>query len=559
MDENEEFEDATEEVFNSNVMMSAIKTVDASQHLFYQNKFTESHDLIDDLANESLYHAHGMTALSVLEALMTFKDEDFKKAIACADITLKLSDQLAKESLGAKLRGTFDSGRYKNWSDERVHAILVRAEALVFKTAVSVMSSGTDIFAIANACLSIRESYKTLEQCQKILKLKKWDSEELKYEFENGIKFGLGVYMLYLSILPGKILTILEWIGFKGDKDGGLDLLYQAAESGTCRSIMSIWFSMAYHYIFQFQFGAVGEINGIDIAKTNQHLAFVSKSFPDGVIIRFNQGKRAQIEGDLHKAIQFFTPVEVGWTNFSHFCYWDLYWSHGMSGNFKEAADFAAKLVKESAWSPAIYTWMQAVALIALNDSQASTKAKELLNSVEGLRQKIGGKSIPDEKFAGKKALNYSNGKTKMIFGFLEAAYWFNYLKVGNKNPNIARFWLQHIQARESELDENSEESGVARLLKANIYNQLGRYVEAAAEAQIILKLFPKPKNEPQLCPSALFELGNSFRLQGKSDDALKCFDRARSDYTKYPFEHRLHFRCHTFKQLIQSNKESTF
>ena len=123
--------------------------------------------------------------------------------------------------MGAKLRGTFDSGRYKNWSDERVHAILglerysigliclawyisdhqidwlclsikVRAEALVFKTAVSVMSSGTDIFAIANACLSIRESYKTLEQCQKILKLKKWDSEELKYEFENGIKFGLG-------------------------------------------------------------------------------------------------------------------------------------------------------------------------------------------------------------------------------------------------------------------------------------------------------------------------------------------------------------------------------
>ena len=71
------------------------------------------------------------------------------------------------------------------------------------------------------------------------------------------------------------------------------------------------------------------------------------------------------------------------------------------------------------------------------------------------------------------------------------------------------------FQARENELDENSEDYGIARLLKANIYNQLGRYVEAAAEAQIILKLFPKPKNEPQLCPSALFELGNSFRLQG--------------------------------------------
>ena len=85
-------------------------------------------------------------------------------------------------------------------------SVQVRAEALVFKTAVSVMSSGTDIFAIANACLSIRESYKTLEQCQKILKLKKWDSEELKYEFENGIKFGLGKQMR----LIGFVLFILR-------------------------------------------------------------------------------------------------------------------------------------------------------------------------------------------------------------------------------------------------------------------------------------------------------------------------------------------------------------
>ena len=74
-----------------------------------------------------------------------------------------------------------------------------------------------------------------------------------------------------------------------------------------------------------------------------------------------------------------------------------------------------------------------------------------------------------------------------------------------------------NIKTRESELEESSEDYGIARLLKANLYNQLGRFVEAAAEAQIVLKLFPKPKNEPQLCPSALFELGNSFRLQGKS------------------------------------------
>ena len=76
----------------------------------------------------------------------------------------------------------------------------------------------------------------------------------------------------------------------------------------------------------------------------------------------------------------------------------------------------------------------------------AKKKAEELLQSVEGLRQKIGGKSIPDEKFAGKKAMNYAKGVSKMPFAFMEAAYWFNYLKVGNGDKRHAGFWLDFLE-----------------------------------------------------------------------------------------------------------------
>ena len=76
--------------------MKAISTVDASQHLFYQNKFKESHGILEPRSKESVYHAHGLTAIATLEALMTFKPDDFKKALDCADRTLKLSDQLTK-------------------------------------------------------------------------------------------------------------------------------------------------------------------------------------------------------------------------------------------------------------------------------------------------------------------------------------------------------------------------------------------------------------------------------------------------------------------------------
>ena len=112
-----------------------------------------------------------------------------------------------------------------------------------------------------------------------------------------------------------------------------------------------------------------------------------------------------------------------------------------------------------------------------------------------------------------------------MLFGFLEAAYYFNYLKIGNNNQKIAKFWLQFIRDREGELEGDHEDIGICHVLKANILTQLGRYIESAAEAQIALKLFPKPKLEPQIPPCAMFELGNSLRLQGKYFGPLSVFE----------------------------------
>ena len=41
----------------------------------------------------------------------------------------------------------------------------------------------------------------------------------------------------------------------------------------------------------QYQFGVVGEIEGIDISNCKKHLETISKEFPDGVLVRYAQGK----------------------------------------------------------------------------------------------------------------------------------------------------------------------------------------------------------------------------------------------------------------------------
>ena len=61
--------------------------------------------------------------------MMTFAPGDFEHAIETAEITLKNSDLMSKDSLAARINGNFvDRTRY--WSDERVHAYLVRAESI---------------------------------------------------------------------------------------------------------------------------------------------------------------------------------------------------------------------------------------------------------------------------------------------------------------------------------------------------------------------------------------------------------------------------------------------
>ena len=80
-------------------------------------------------------------------------------------------------------------------------------------------------------------------------------------------------------------------------------MLYEAANTDTCRMLFSKWFPMAYHYIFQFQFGTVGERSGMSIKQSKIHLCEIALMFPQGVLIRFMQGKQCQVEGKIAKAI----------------------------------------------------------------------------------------------------------------------------------------------------------------------------------------------------------------------------------------------------------------
>ena len=116
----DDFFDANDEIVDENEMVGDIATANLAQHLFMQNKFDESKELVNpedkdgfslwDLYKKiyllyrsfwnlvkHMYHHHARTTLSILEALMTFSPDDFAIAIETAEETMRESAVLSKE------------------------------------------------------------------------------------------------------------------------------------------------------------------------------------------------------------------------------------------------------------------------------------------------------------------------------------------------------------------------------------------------------------------------------------------------------------------------------
>ena len=72
-----------------------------------------------------------------------------------------------------------------------------------------------------------------------------------------------------MSLLPPKILKIMEWIGFSGDGSDAIVKLNECADSKTLRSAIAVMTPWSYYYIFEFQFGSVCEKEGVDIQKVD--------------------------------------------------------------------------------------------------------------------------------------------------------------------------------------------------------------------------------------------------------------------------------------------------
>uniref|UniRef100_W5N1Q8 Tetratricopeptide repeat protein 39B n=1 Tax=Lepisosteus oculatus TaxID=7918 RepID=W5N1Q8_LEPOC len=548
----------------------ALEECSIALNLFLNNKFSEALDRLRPWAKESMYHALGYSTILVMQAAMTFEHQDIQRGISTMKDALHTCQRFRKKNTVVEsISNLVTKQASEQLKEEEMHAEICYAECLLQKAALTFVQDENMINFIKGG-LKIRTSYQIYKECQQLLNMTQdLDSKNETYsQFEGGVKLGIGAFNLMLSLLPGRILRLLEFIGFSGNREFGLSQLREGAATHSLRAVLCVLTLLMYHTYVSLILGT-GEGN---LVEAEALLEPYLDKFPNGSIILFYAARIAVLKGNFERAevkFQECIASQQEWKQIHHLCYWELMWSHSFQRQWLEAYRYADLLCKESKWSKAIYMFQKAAILSMLPDDEVKKTGEnivELFRQVEGLKQRIAGKSIPTEKFAVRKARRYlPSNPVKLVVPALEMMYVWNGFTIVGKRADLTEGLLITIEKAEEQLrcdpnptEYHPDDQCLVQMLKGLCLKHLGRLMQSELCFTQVVASEKMIRYDHYLVPFSLYELGLLYKQQGDFQKAIRFIENAKLNYKDYSMESRLHFRIHAALNSLKSSPATT-
>ncbi|XP_053195992.1 tetratricopeptide repeat protein 39B-like [Scomber japonicus] len=503
-----------------------------------------------------MYHAMGYSSILVMQAGMTFDPKDMDAAMTSLRESLLTCQRFRKKTgIVETLSNLWYRQPADRLTEEEMHAELCYAEVLLQKAALTFLDES--IIGFIKGGMRIRSSYQIYKECQAMINVTN-EVDTLRsthIHFRGGVNMGIGSFNLMLSLLPSRVLRLMEFLGFSGDQELGLSELREGAASDSLRSILSTLTLLMFHLYISVILGT-GEGN---LTESEALLAPYIEKFPNGALILFYIARIALLKGNFTFAQEKFLAcidAQEEWRQIHHLCYWELMWAYSFEQNWREAYRYADRLCKESKWSQAVYVFQKAAILSMLSEEevkQLGENVVELFRQVDGLRLKIAGKSIPTEKFAAKKAQRYSSSNpVKLVVPALEMMYVWNGFTIVGKRPELTESILSTLEKAEEQLKDDPNPSEyhlddqcVVQLLKGLCLRHLGRLVQAELCFNQVISSENYIKYDDYLVPYTMYELGLLHKQKGNIEKAIAVIEDAKTNFKDYSMESRLHFRIH--------------
>ncbi|XP_025408940.1 tetratricopeptide repeat protein 39B-like isoform X2 [Sipha flava] len=460
---------------------------------------------------------------------------------------------------------------------DELHAELCFAEALLLRALLTFIEDET-LVSFIRAGIKIRSCYNSYKECNVILNSRTWSESEKSYKdhFESGVRLGIGAFNLMISLLPSKIIKLLEFIGFSGSKEQGLSELqscYQVTLG--LRHVLCVLTLLTYNLVVIYVFSQEeGDLEFCDIA-LRQQLAL----YPNGAWFLYLKGRLEFMRGNIEEAHKWYiasVDSQNSWPQFHHICYWELCWANCVALNWKTAEVYATKLSEQSKWSRTTYNYQRACIMLmrgynCLSRDELNT-VNQLMADVPKYKQRIAGKSLPMEKFAVKKSQRFTNQNNRLFLPAIELLYLWNLFNVFGKRKSLYDNLYRLIDKNTKDLERNPGQYGseyeydnkaLGFLLKGVCLRIMNSPLHAEECLKSVVSMEKRIKEDRYLVPYAHVELAFLYKSKGNLEKAAHYLETAKKNYSGYSLETRLHFQIHwawttlnEYKAKIANNKD---
>ncbi|XP_064652749.1 tetratricopeptide repeat protein 39C-like isoform X2 [Lineus longissimus] len=560
-------------------------------YMLLNNGMGEATELFRKYKHGSPLLSFGDSFVTFMRGIMTFEEEQLSEAKKSLQETEKRCD--IHSGFFHSMKSTFSLKKPEKpvfSLEERLQRTIIVADCLHFQSFLTFLNQ--DVPSFIKGGWTMRKAWKTYEKTYK--EINKLYENAKKYERmrhtnssgamngNNGVKiqrnfslpdaetmakmeeeadqslsiqtlerllgsvsFGYGLLLLVMSCVPPKILKIIEFLGFEGDREAGVQALEFSSNSTDMKAPFATLSLLWYHTLLRSFFSLDG---GNILAGTEEASALLEKSeanFPNAALFLFFKARVLRLKSEVEDALMTYNmalEAAADQREIQLICVYEIGWGCLMKLSWKEALDCFHRLKEESRWSKSYYAYLTGLCHGALGDLNA---AHNIFKEVPGLVKR---KNNQIEDFVTKKSERLKKSppnQDQIVMLGLEVLYLWNAL------PTCTPEYLHAMLTECNNLKDKSY-FHLRALVEGGIQKQLGNEEAAITLLEEAIALQSHHKDDGHVTPFAWFELGTLYASNPQTmQKGKECLTRAKDKYKDYDFENRLHTRLHAaIKQI---------
>jgi tetratricopeptide (TPR) repeat protein len=397
---------------------------------------------------------------------------------------------------------------------------------------------------------NLRKSWKAYESLLKFVEkedMKAQDNDPatiIHKDLHQSILLGVGMFYYMLSVLPPTMTKVLEFIGFKKNRELGIEYMdYVACERGL-RSGSCI-FMLSFNYLF---IPTALSDKKEQLERYRPHLDFVTEAYPESGFFLFVASQYARKMGEYEQAVEHIKKAieSCQRNNFDpHTYHFELGQCSFVLQDYESAAKTFEYLVnREESFDMKAFSGIALAVCYSKLDQW--NKALEIIQQIPKLISK---KSRFDEFVVAKlKVLDSAHSDMEKKLVLTLTLFDMLYLKrdIHHMKPDMTQLWLKDFESTiDPELSsvKLGDVKAAALVIKAALVKTSGNEEQAAQLFDQVLSMDKEVKHEKQWLASAAYERGEQEYYKHQLEQSRNYLKRAEG-YSKYPFEEVIRSRA---------------